>query len=146
MRTGSKHWRPTLRRLIGLSGRLRRDERGAVLVEFSLLAPVMMLLLFGIVQFGMLFSIHSTMLNAARESARAVAVEGASESQGRNLANRRLAAWGSLPFQVDVIRPTPPARDVIVEIAVPMEAAAIVDVLGLFNGREMTVETVMRTE
>ncbi len=125
---------------------LRGDERGGVLVEFAVLSPVLIILLLGILQFGMLFSVHSTMLNAARETARAMAVEGFSENQGAAFANQRLGPWGNLPFQVEARRPTPPDRDVTVEISVPMEAAAIIDILGIFDGREMTVEMVMRTE
>lgn len=54
--------------------RLARDERGSPAVEFALIAPVLMLFLFGIVQFGFAFYTYNEMLNGAREGARRLAV------------------------------------------------------------------------
>lgn len=46
------------------------DRRGASLVEFALLAPVMFLFIFGIVEFARLMMVHEAMTNAAREACR----------------------------------------------------------------------------
>ena len=43
---------------------------GAVVVEFALVLPILLLLVFGIIEFGHLFFIRQTMINAAREGAR----------------------------------------------------------------------------
>lgn len=56
-------------------GRFKRDrERGANLVEFALLAPLLILLLLGIIEFGWLFSQNNDVKHGAREGARAAAV------------------------------------------------------------------------
>lgn len=47
-----------------------RDEQGQNLVEFALLLPVLMYLLMGIMQFGLIFLAYVTVNNAAREGAR----------------------------------------------------------------------------
>ncbi len=47
-----------------------RDERGAALVEFAVIAPLVMLLVFGIVEFGLAFSIKLNVETAARTGAR----------------------------------------------------------------------------
>jgi Flp pilus assembly protein TadG len=47
-----------------------RDNRGQDLVEFALLLPALLLLLLGIVEFGMVIFAHNTVANAAREGAR----------------------------------------------------------------------------
>src|SRR3990172_2099306 len=53
------------------SGRARgRGERGQSLVEFALLLPVFLILLFAIVDFGMGFNAWITVTNSAREGAR----------------------------------------------------------------------------
>ena len=54
----------------------RHDDRGAVAVEFGLLLPVLMMVIWGIIEFGL--AIHSTLVltNAAREAARTVAISG----------------------------------------------------------------------
>jgi Flp pilus assembly protein TadG len=46
------------------------NERGQALVEFALIAPLLFILLFGIIQFGMTFGGQVGLSNAAREVAR----------------------------------------------------------------------------
>ncbi len=49
-------------------GRSRR--RGAAIVEFAVVLPLLLLLLFGIIEFGWLFMVRQTLVNAAREGCR----------------------------------------------------------------------------
>lgn len=57
--------------------RLRKqNDRGAVAAEFALLLPVFLLILFGIIEFGMLMYGREVVTNAAREGARAGIVQG----------------------------------------------------------------------
>lgn len=51
-----------------------RKDRGASLVEFALLAPFLLLLLFGTIEFAWLFSQNLDARHGAREGARLVAV------------------------------------------------------------------------
>lgn len=48
----------------------RTDARGQALVEFALVAPLFFLLIFGVIQFGILFGGQIGLSNAAREVAR----------------------------------------------------------------------------
>ena len=50
--------------------RLRRSERGASLVEFALVAPLLFLLVFSIIDFGRYMSAASSVNTATRESTR----------------------------------------------------------------------------
>lgn len=50
------------------------DERGQTLVEFAALLPVLCLLLFGIIQFGVVFHDYITVTDASRVGAREAAV------------------------------------------------------------------------
>lgn len=54
--------------------RLRRGGRGQSLVEFSLLLPVMLIIIFGIIDFGMGLRSYISLTNATREGARFAAV------------------------------------------------------------------------
>ena len=48
----------------------RRDERGAAAVEFALVVPLLLMLLFGLITTGMTFSDHLAATNATREGSR----------------------------------------------------------------------------
>jgi hypothetical protein len=50
--------------------RARGEERGAVAVEFALVLPLLLLLLFGLVYTGLAYSDHLAVTNAVREGAR----------------------------------------------------------------------------
>ena len=65
-------------RRLGLGG-----ARGAVAVEFALATPILTLLLFAIVQFGVWYHAESITRTAAMEAARRAAAESASPAQGR---------------------------------------------------------------
>ncbi len=52
------------------------NERGAVAAEFALLLPVLLTILFGIIEFGMIMYSHEVVTNASREGARAGIVAG----------------------------------------------------------------------
>ncbi|WP_182377120.1 TadE/TadG family type IV pilus assembly protein [Nocardioides sp. WS12] len=54
--------------------RARRDVRGAAAVEFALLLPVLMVLVFGIINYGDMLSVRQSVSQAASEGARAAAV------------------------------------------------------------------------
>jgi Flp pilus assembly protein TadG len=62
------------RRTRGHDDGRRRRSRGAVLVEFALVAPVLLILLFGIIEFGFAFVQWLDVRHGARETARLVAV------------------------------------------------------------------------
>ena len=52
----------------------RRGDSGAVAIEFALVVPVLILIVFGIINFGFVFSQQSTLNNAVREGARRAVV------------------------------------------------------------------------
>ena len=53
--------------------RVRRGQSGAVAVEAALITPIIALLLFGVIEFGLLLNRHLAASNASREGARAAA-------------------------------------------------------------------------
>lgn len=74
----------------------RGSQQGASAVEFALLLPVLVLLLFGIIQFGQVFARAQGMEAAAREGARTASI-------GRTVtyADVRDAAQGTRPPFID---------------------------------------------
>jgi len=65
---------PVSRSGVGVRHRRGRKDRGASLVEFALLAPFLLLILFGLIEFAWLFSQNLDVRHGAREGARLVAV------------------------------------------------------------------------
>jgi Flp pilus assembly protein TadG len=55
-------------------GRRTRGESGQALLEFALIAPSVILIMFGVLSFGLIFSWKNVLNNAAREGARAGAI------------------------------------------------------------------------
>ena len=61
-----------------------KNQRGQALVEFTIVLPILMLLIMGIFQFGMMLNAYITIGNAAREGARA-GIIGSSDAEIQNL-------------------------------------------------------------
>lgn len=53
-----------------VTARRRADERGASAVEFALLAPIFIMIVFGIISFGLVFAQQLGLSNGARQGAR----------------------------------------------------------------------------
>jgi hypothetical protein len=53
----------------------RGNDRGAAAVEFALVLPLLVMLVFGIIQFGFVFNAYITVTQAAREGARMASVD-----------------------------------------------------------------------
>ncbi len=66
----------------------RRKQRGAALVEFALIAPFLITLLFGVIEFSWVFSQVLDMRHGAREGARLAAVNFDSTGSGNGTTQR----------------------------------------------------------
>ena len=60
--------------------RLRRDQRGAALLEMAFTLPLLLLITVGIFEFGRAFEVWQVLTNAAREGARVAVLPGISDS------------------------------------------------------------------
>ena len=54
--------------------RCDRDERGAAMVEFAMILPLLVLLTFGIIEFGFAFNTSSDVSQASRAGGRTAAI------------------------------------------------------------------------
>ena len=54
-------------------------RRAAALVEMAVVTPLLLVMLFGIMEFGWAFMIHENLTNATREAARVGILQGATE-------------------------------------------------------------------
>ena len=71
-----------------------RSETGAELIEFMLVFPMLILLVAGILDFGMLLRTYEVVVNAAREGARVAILDGYSTSDVQTRVQQYLDAAG----------------------------------------------------
>ena len=57
--------------MIKFLSRLKKDQKGQALVEFALILPILILLVMGIIEFGIIYHTQLVLDNASREGARA---------------------------------------------------------------------------
>jgi Flp pilus assembly protein TadG len=77
-------------------------DRGAAVVEFALLLPLLLLLVFGIIDFGRALNAQITLTQAAREGARLAAL-----GKSNVVAGTQAAAVGLNPVGVAVVTSCP---------------------------------------
>jgi len=75
------------------------SERGAAAVEFALILPILIVILFGVIEFGGVFNAQLMVTGAAREAARTMALDGVVADAQAVAAD---AAVGIAPADLDV--------------------------------------------
>jgi hypothetical protein len=86
--------------------RLGTRDRGAVVVEFALLLPILLLLVFGMIDFGRALNAQITLTQAAREGARQEALHQLNTPDNA-VQRAEDAATGLSGVQAKVIEPCP---------------------------------------
>lgn len=125
-----------------MSGELSGREGGSATVEFALIIPIVLLVLFTLVEVVVVARVQIELLGAARQGARvaatnpdpAVAVDAVHEALGERLANEVI---------VTVERPAVVGREAVVRLSLTHRLAS-----ALFGGVpvDMAARSVMRVE
>jgi Flp pilus assembly protein TadG len=80
-----------------------KSERGAELIEFALIVPILILVLAGIFDFGMMFRAYEVVTNAAREGARVGVLPGYGNTDVEDRVDAYMAVSGLTgPYTVAV--------------------------------------------
>jgi Flp pilus assembly protein TadG len=111
----------------------RKSARGAAAVEFAIVLPILFLLVFGVMEWGYYFFIETTVLNAAREGARAGSVASIDIAENRARAAVQTAlTGGSLDAtKAESILVTVTADSIVVSVAYPTGALTGVEFIPL---------------
>ena len=88
--------------------RIAPNRRGAAVVEFALVAPLFIMLVFGILEYGRMVMVQQVLTNAAREGARAAVLDGATGDSVTGKVNTYLQG-ASVPNATVTITPTNPS-------------------------------------
>jgi Flp pilus assembly protein TadG len=131
-------------------------DKGAELIEFALVFPLLLLVLFGIMDFGLLFQRYETVTNAAREGARIAVLPDYQLNLNKNVEARvtqYLVAAG-LTAKPAVSTPIVAPLKLVggacvtirtVTVGYPYQYLFIGKIIGLFGGSGFTTKTLTAT-
>ena len=123
-----------------------QENRGQAIVEFALILPVLILLLAGILDFGLILNQYITVSHAAREGARSAALGG---TDATAIADIKAAASGLDTTQLVIsISPATRIRGNSVTVSVSSPIQPVTPLIGSFFTTKLTVNSsvVMRVE
>jgi Flp pilus assembly protein TadG len=134
-----------------LSGcRRTAERRGAAVVEFAVVAPVLILLLLGMIECGRMIMVQQTITTAAREGARSAIVEGNSATTATTSVQSFLAGTGIRGAQITVAPKNTGSvvhgQPITVTVSVPFSAVSWLPHPFFFGERTLTSTATMRRE
>jgi Flp pilus assembly protein TadG len=74
-----------------MRSRLKRNERGAALVEAAITIPLILLISVAIFEFGRAYQTWEVLTNAAREGARVAIISGTTDAEVRSAVNKYMS-------------------------------------------------------
>ena len=107
-----------------------RREEGTAAVEMGFVTIFFVTLLTGLISFGSIYFVKGNMADAARDTARRMALGELSTTDAPAHALAKLVNWG----MTYTINATNDGTDAVVSISVPMGEAGLIDFLGLLGG------------
>jgi len=113
-----------------------RPDRGAAVVEFALVVPLLVLLVVGIAEFGRAYYLQTTISGAAREAVRVMAIEDdpeAARAKARDYLSAVDLNEGEISVSPTSCGASEPGTDATVEVTYPMDF-----ITGLF-GADLTL-------
>jgi TadE-like protein len=127
-------------------------DKGAELVEFALVFPLLLLVMFGIMDVGLLFQRYETVTNAAREGARIAVLPGYAKADVEARVTQYLGAAG-LKSTPTFTYAAPQALDVGgacvtitgITVGYPHQYLFIGKIIGLFGGSGFATKTLTAT-
>lgn len=125
-----------------------RANRGQAVIEFAFVLPLLLLLCFGITEFGRAWMTMNILTSAAREGVRLAAVTAPNTSAVQQRVRDVCAAAGVQPTTITVVPPDPNDPDRRVSVTVEANFDVIPgQILGGFSGTiPLRTTSVMRHE
>lgn len=126
----------------------RWNRRGAVTIEFALVASVLFMVIFGCVEFSRMILLRNMAQDAAYDAARYCMVEGATSAEAISRANavlRKAGAKGAVITVNDGVPITSASANVNVQIVIPMESNSLF-FKPVFRNRNINVAMSLKKE
>ncbi|HTM54667.1 MAG TPA: TadE/TadG family type IV pilus assembly protein [Pirellulales bacterium] len=129
---------------------LRDRRRGTAAVEFALVAPLFVLLVFGMIEYGRMVMVQQLLVNAAREGARVGVLDGSTQTSVTTAVNNYLSPAGITTATVTVVPSTPSSAaataPVTVTVSVPFNNVSWLPSPMYLGGKTLSFSAVMRRE
>ena len=128
----------------------RRNRRAAAAVEFAVVAPLFLLLVFGMIEYGRMVMVYQILTNASREGARAAALDGATTASVTTSVNTYLTN-ALISGATVTVAPNPPSTaeygdPVTVTVSIPFSQVSWLPSPMYLGGKTLSSATVMRRE
>jgi Flp pilus assembly protein TadG len=130
-----------------------RNRRGAAVVELAFVAPVLVTLVFGMIEFSRVMMVEQELTNAAREGCRTGVLSGSGSSDVTNTVTNYLTNSGirlTNPANEISVSPDPSTAAagtaITVTVNVPFNDVSWLQVPMFMGGKTLTASVVMRKE
>jgi Flp pilus assembly protein TadG len=128
----------------------RKKRKGAAAVEFALVAPVFVLLVFGMIEYGRMVMVQQVITNASREGARRAVLDGVTASDVSNTVTTYLTN-GAVSGATVTMNPANPSSaasgdPVTVTVSVPYTAVSWLPSPFFLGGATLNATSTMRRE
>lgn len=128
----------------------RKKRRGAAAVEFAVVAPIFLLLVFGMIEYGRMVMVQQILVNASREGARKAVLDGSVNADVLSVVDQYLDS-GSIDGATITVVPTNPedagfGDPVTVTVSVGFDQVSWLPSPMYLGGRTLSATTVMRRE
>jgi Flp pilus assembly protein TadG len=126
------------------------NRRGAAAVEFAFVAPVLILLVFGMIEFGRMVMVQQVLTNASREGARVGILDDSTAADVSDAVNTYLTS-SNITGATITVSPDPPSSAgyggaVTVTVGVPFSQVSWLPSPMYLNEATMSASTSMRRE
>lgn len=121
-------------------------RRGAAAVEMAVVTPLMLTMLFGIIEFGWAFTVRQAMVTAAREGARVAALPGSTNTDINTRISNYLTPLGLHTYSVTLTHATAQAPTETVHVQIPYRDISLVGCYFGHTGGNISATCSMRKE
>lgn len=127
-----------------------RRRTAAAAVELAAVAPVLVLLIFGMIEFGRVMMVEQVLTNAAREGARRAALPGSTTSDAQTVVSSYLTSANVNGANQASVSPDPSTAQagtaITVTVTVPFSSVSWLPVPQWMGGQTLTATVVMAKE
>lgn len=128
----------------------RKDKRGVSAIEFAFVAPVLLLLMLGGIEYSLMLFTQNNVQSATRDTARQISINHLTAAEAKDYLCDKLPGWvqDHCSVQVTHSHPNNPTQDVVtVSATVPSGQASVINLLiPKFGEFELTTKAVMKRE